>query len=1082
VRISDDDVIVTNIDEIANSPIFPEYPDLYDDTVAIDGRGVTLINAAGGVIQSLSSVVAAIRIEGEGARIVNDAGASIIAGSRYSLAITGSAYADLVENGGEISGQVSLGDGNDVFVEKSASANLVMLDGGDDTYRLETSEWTFFPEVYGDEGYDRFVVGAGVGYVKPGLVSGFEELEIVASDHLTSVNGISGLENLILGAGGDYVLTGTRSPDLTLNFAAANLSLEGRSTIAGAHGEDGDDHFSVYGDVTILGDVDFGGGDDRFSLEFTEAEAATIGGEVRGGDGQDRLDLTVTGEQDVTLVDFTGFETLSLSASPDALVTLRHVEGFGTIDTATAGPLKITASNAAATMLRLTGASTVTIDRTTTLGGLEARGTDGRTTIVNHGVIHGDIALLTRAVTFDSDGKIDGALTGTWGDDILRLGAEDNTIYGGAGNDRIESGAGNDLLDGGDGSDVLIGGNGDDIYVIAASQDTVREEAGQGTDTIRAFAKSQQLADGSFALSYALPDNFERLEIIDTGFAVSASGNGANNEIVGTGWADTLDGKAGADTLSGGRGDDTYVVDQKGDRIVETADGGNDTVRSSITYTLGDNLENIVLSATWQIDATGNDLVNRLTGNVGANVLDGKGGADVMLGGDGGDTYLIDNAGDRISESANQGVDSVLSSVGYTLANNVEMLTLLGTRAIDGIGNAAANTITGNAAANLIDGKAGADTMIGGKGDDTYVVESINDRVTELSGSGSGTDTVKASASYTLGANVEALVLTGSGKINGTGNADANTITGNAAANLIDGQAGADTMIGGKGDDTYVVDNAKDRVTEIAAGGTDTVQASIGYVLGANVEKLVLTGNGAINGTGNGAANTITGNIAANVLDGKAGGDTLIGGRGDDIYIVDNAQDRITELTGGGTDTVKASLAHTLGANVEKLVLTGSASIAGTGNALGNILTGNTGKNALSGLGGDDGLIGGGGDDRLTGGAGRDTLTGGAGADRFVFAKGDSGAGPATADRIVDFSHNAHDRIDLGAIDARVTGPDNAFSFIGTKAFGNVAGQLRYEIGDHVTLVSGDTNGDGRADFMIQLDGAIKLVAADFIL
>jgi len=264
--------------------------------------------------------------------------------------------------------------------------------------------------------------------------------------------------------------------------------------------------------------------------------------------------------------------------------------------------------------------------------------------------------------------------------------------------------------------------------------------------------------------------------------------------------------------------------------------------------------------------------------------------------------------------------------------------------------------------------------------------------------------------------------LTGSASINGTGNALANTIDGNAAANVLNGGSGADTLSGGAGNDTYVVDNTADAVIENAGEGVDTVEASVTYTLGANVENLTLTGNAGISATGNVLDNRLVGNSSANTLlggggndflDGGAGADKLTGGSGNDVYVVDHASDSVTESSADGIDQVQSSLAYTLGANLEALLLTGSGAINGTGNALDNLLVGNAGNNTLAGGAGNDILQGGAGIDILSdtsgkalfdGGIGADSLTGGTGNEMFIGGKGNDTITTSTGADLILFN------------------------------------------------------------------------------
>lgn len=577
----------------------------------------------------------------------------------------------------------------------------------------------------------------------------------------------------------------------------------------------------------------------------------------------------------------------------------------------------------------------------------------------------------------------DDIISGDAGNDALFGGAGNDQLYGGSGNDLLYGGDGNDLLDGGTGADTMVGGAGDDIYVVDNVGDVVIEKPNEGIDTVRS------------SIDYTLGANVENLTLTGTDNLNGTGneldnvliGNSGNNVLIGGAGNDTLDGGAGADTLIGGTGDDTYIVDNVGDVVIENANEGIDTVLSSINYTLGANVENLTLTGTDNLNGTGNELNNVLTGNVGNNVLDGGAGADTMISGAGDDTYIVDNVNDVVVENANEGIDTVLSSVSYTLSANVENLTLTGTANINGTGNELNNVLIGNAGNNVLDGGAGADTMIGGAGDDTYIVDNVGDVVVE--NANEGTDTVLSSINYTLGANVENLTLTGTDNLNGTGNELNNVLIGNAGNNVLDGGAGADTMIGGAGDDTYIVDNVNDVVVENANEGVDTVLSSVTYTLSANVENLTLTGTADINGTGNELNNVLIGNSGNNVLDGGVGADTLIGGAGNDTYIVDNVNDVVVENANEGIDTVLSSVSYTLAANVENLTLTGTSDINGTGNELDNVIIGNSGNNTLVSGAGNDTLVGNGGNDVFDGGTGNDTLIGGTGNDTYIWRNGD---------------------------------------------------------------------------------------------
>ena len=255
--------------------------------------------------------------------------------------------------------------------------------------------------------------------------------------------------------------------------------------------------------------------------------------------------------------------------------------------------------------------------------------------------------------------------------------------------------------------------------------------------------------------------------------------------------------------MLGGLGNDTYGVDDAGDVVTETPSAGTDEVRSTLSWTLGANLENLTLTGNGNINGTGNTLDNLLTGNSGINVL---------TGGLGNDTYGV-GAGDTVIEALNEGTDLVQSSVNWILDANIENLTLTGTGNINGTGNVLDNILTGNAGNNV---------LTGGLGNDTYVVQNLNDSTVEAANA--GIDLVQSTVTWVLGANIENLTLTGNGNINGTGNAIDNILTGNSGSN---------TLIGGLGNDILNLgsDNSSDIVRYTGGDGTDTVN---GFIRGGN--------------------------------------------------------------------------------------------------------------------------------------------------------------------------------------------------------------------------------------------------------
>ena len=806
------------------------------------------------------------------------------------------------------------------------------------------------------------------------------------------------------------VLTGTSSNDAIQGYAG-NDTLHGGDGNDLINGDEGRD--KIYGDA----------GDDTLVAYLEDGVAGEL---ASGGDGTDTLNVYANTSSPSYTVDLAN--NLVIDGAGTILSTLADIENanftsYRPIDSVTiigsAADNVVNVSSPVAMISTGAGDDLIAVyDGVNTVDG-----GDGNDTLALWLLNSADITATTPGYTVSlakagtaqtSPGRA-GSITlsnienldGSMANDQLTGDDGANVLAGGLGNDVLIGGAGDDRLYGEDRSavpqkawlnwyvppapanpghdDLLEGGTGNDRLDGGEGFDTATYRHASGGVTVDLAAGKASGADGK--------DVLKSIEaVLGSDFADTLVGNDAAN---------VLDGGGGKDTMTGGKGDDTYVINRLDDVVIEQAGEGSDTIVTPFSWTAANNIENITLSGRQAVDATG---------DAGANVLIGNAGINHLSGGAGDDTYEVQTAGDTITEtSADGGHDTVRSAISWTLDPLFEDLTLIGTKAIDATGNAQANVIIGNAAANRIDGGKGADTMTGGAGDDTYIVDNAHDTVIEGLGyadghyTDAGRDTVLASASYTLGANVENLTLTGTAAINGKGNDENNTITGNDAANVLTSVGSFDTLIGGGGNDTLI---------ELDFGTTMRGGAGTNLLYGED-------GNDTLRDTGlagtqsrlDGGAgdDTLTGGAGNDVLNGGTGNDTMNGGAGDDIYVVDSTDDKVSEAGGSGRDTVLAKASVVLGEGIEIGVVDAFSQASLTGNAANNVLGGNTFAQTLDGKDGDDILFGAGGADILIGGNGDDTLitayggdrmTGGSGKDTFVvFTEGTQ----STPSAITDF-------------------------------------------------------------------------------
>jgi Ca2+-binding RTX toxin-like protein len=492
-------------------------------------------------------------------------------------------------------------------------------------------------------------------------------------------------------------------------------------------------------------------------------------------------------------------------------------------------------------------------------------------------------------------GSGDDRLVGGKGDDILRGGEGFDILYGDSGNDTLHAGAGGGKLYGEEGHDTYLfhRGDGEVTVFLDAGANTVRFGTGilpddvdvsydryrseltlsiQGTSDVLRFdyywydyANNQFASDFSFVFedgtvwrnsTLPVPQKGSDAadQLIGTSFRDVLWGGGGDDLLQGGSGDDYLDGGPGADTLWGGPGDDTFVVDDVGDHVGELPNEGTDTVLSSVSYTLlnREEIENLTLTGSADIDATGNDLDNVLQGNSGNNILDGGSGNDIYLFGRGGgqDTIIKsdfiryqqgtlrfgEGIGPQDIRLSYSGPDLIVEIIGSDDRITIRSFDppIFSQNPIQRMEFADGTVWMADALPQTLRGGDGDDALFGGPGDD-------------LLDGGAGDDWLR----------------------------------GAEGDDTLIGGEGSDFLAGNWGDDTYVIDDDFDQIWEAPDEGVDTVLSSISYVLPENVENLTLTGSADIDATGNELANVLQGNSGNNLLNGGAGNDTYRFGRGD---------------------------------------------------------------------------------------------------------------------------------------------------------------------------------------------------------
>jgi Ca2+-binding RTX toxin-like protein len=710
--------------------------------------------------------------------------------------------------------------------------------------------------------------------------------------------------------------------------AGGSTILEGTASVALAGGTGNDTIYGTAGSDTITG------GSGNQVLNALGASDSIIGGSASDTlTGLGANDTLVAGPAIDTLIGGTGAAVTFVINNTGDVIQLQTTPGSDTVDSSVAYSLPTNVN-----MLILTGALA--------LKGTANNGADTLTSNAALDTLIGGSGNDVFVVNNSSDVIQDTSTSATnsaQSSVSFSLASHVNTLI--LTGTAALTGTGNtaaDTLTSNSGIDTLIGGTGNDLFMLNNASDVVQDTTSSTSNTVQA------------GFNYVLPTNVNSLILTGTS-ALTGTANSGN---------DTLTSNTGVDTLAGGSGNDTFVINNSSDVIQDTSTTATNSVQTSVSYSLATNVNSLTLTGTSALMGTANNATDTLTSNT---------GVDTLVGGSGNDTFVINSSSDVVQDTSTTATNMAKSGVSYSLPTNVNTLLLTGSTNIVGTANAGNDSLTGNSGTDTLIGSAGVDTLvagsgvdtlIGGTGTTTFVINSASDVVQDTSTT--LINTLRSSVTYVLPTNVNTLVLTGTLAVKGTANAGNDTLTSNTAI---------DTLVGGSGNDTFVISNASDAVQDTSTSATNVIQSTVNFSLPTNVNSLIFTGSTALHGTGNSGNDSMVANTGADTLSAGNGTDTLVssvtgtaidslvGGTGNDLFIVNYAGDIVTVGGTHGADTIQSSVSYAASANVANLTLTGTAALAGTGSALAGKITANSGADTLTAGGGADTLVGGSGND-----------------------------------------------------------------------------------------------------------------------